>query len=79
MTPEIEQALADVGEAMNRLTVAFAQHATDLRALGTEEQHLARMEQAARAMTDSASIFLTWAQYFAGDDFRNASDTPNTP
>ena len=73
MTPEIEQALVDVGEAMNRLTVAFAKHEANLRALGTEEQYLARMEQASRAITDSISIFLTWAQYFASDDFKGAS------
>ena len=76
MTPEIEQALVDVGDAMNRFTAAFAKRAEDLRAIGTDAQQLARMEQASKAITDSMTIFLTWAQYFASDEFKDSSPTP---
>lgn len=75
---EVQQALTEVAQAMNRLTEAFQNHVASLRVSGTDEYTLMRVDQAARAITDSVAIFMTWAQYFASDDFKNASNTPDT-
>lgn len=69
---EVQQALTEVAQAMNRLTEAFENHVASLRVSGADEYTLNRVDQAAKAITDSVEIFMTWAQYFASDDFKNA-------
>ena len=65
VTGEMDEALADVVRAMDRLNKALETRTEDLRQQGTDEVILAKFIEGARAIRDSSSIYLTWADYIA--------------
>lgn len=65
MGGEVYEALADVARAMERFNRALEERAADLRQQGTDQAIIARFMEGTRAIKDSSSIYLSWADYIA--------------
>jgi hypothetical protein len=66
MTDDIIRAYLDVEEAMDRYTKALEAHVVRLRnSESSDPTQLERMTYGARAMRDSAMIYLSYAKFIA--------------
>jgi len=62
---ELQQLLARVREAMDVLSRQFQSRLEGLETKGVAAAEIKRLAEGARAMKDSSSIYLEWAQFYA--------------
>jgi hypothetical protein len=62
---ELQQSLARVQDAMGVLSRQFHSRLEALEAMGVDAGEIKRLAEGARAMKDSSSIYLEWAQFYA--------------
>lgn len=64
--PGLKQALWDVGQALDRVHMAFEDLLQDLRQGGGEPAVIRQANEALVSLRSSAAIYLAWAYYYAG-------------
>jgi len=62
---ELRQSLARVQEAMDVLSRQFQARLEALETRGVDAAEIRRLAEGARAMKDSSSLYLEWAQFYA--------------
>jgi hypothetical protein len=78
--PELQQSLAHVREAMERLSEQFLARVNALEQRGIDESQIKRLTEGARAMKDSSRLYLDWAHHYAKEvskvDHGDEADEP---
>lgn len=64
MSSNVEQALANVIQAMQRLNQQFEDKIEEMRKQGRDEAELQQLVKGALAMKDASGIYLSWANHY---------------
>lgn len=73
MSQEVQQAVAEVTQAITNLNQVFERHAEALKQAGNAEA-LQKWTNACHAMRDSGNIYVTWARHYARSTQPGASE-----
>jgi len=65
MDPEIEASLTKVLKAFQEFSSVYDRKADELRMKGFSAERIRPILEGAEAMKDSASIYLSWAKFYA--------------
>jgi hypothetical protein len=65
MTPQVFEALTEVARSMEAYNAAIDSWIDELRLAGESPGRVNKLTGSAKAMRDSASIYLAWAQHLA--------------
>ncbi|MBI3802710.1 MAG: hypothetical protein HY282_02980 [Nitrospirae bacterium] len=64
MSNNVEQALANVIQAMQGLNQQFEDKIEEMRQQGKDEEELQQLVKGALAMKDASGIYLSWANHY---------------
>ncbi len=65
MTPKVHETLANVAQAMDGFNSAVKSWIEELQKNESDPEQVKRLTGAAKAMQDSSSIYLAWADHLA--------------
>jgi len=74
MTPQTQESLARMAEALAQLNAALQQELSDLQRSGAPAAAVAQLQAGTKAIHDCGQMLLVWSDYIARGDAGHAHD-----